>query len=217
MAQIKYVDSNGLKKVQSDYVAKIQAHKTEVEEAIKNFIKNVTVQGQEAVVAEGTATVDLTSVLEPYAKKEDLEGLVGHISLKGSCLKEDLTTKKDEATVGDIYIVTDDNNHFYLFVGEGENGDENGFIDLGAHTEIKLDEYLKTATADETYVKITTGVTQLKEQLDAAYAAKTALEEYTKTEDLETTYCKVEDGYAKTADFVALTDQEIEAALGIGV
>lgn len=217
MAQIKYVDSNGLKKVQSDYKAKIA-------EAVKDLVKKVTVQGQEAVVAEGTATVDLTSVLEPYAKKSDLEGLVGHISLKGSCQKSDLETKKSEATVGDIYIVTDDGNHFYLFVGEGENGDENGFIDLGAHTEIKIDEYLKKSEAESTYVKIATGATQLKEQLDAAYLPKEGAAEALQTE-LDEVYCKVADGYLKStqaeetyqksAELVALTDEEIESALGI--
>lgn len=200
MAQIKYVNDQGLKKVQEDYVAKIA-------EAVKDLIKNVTVQGQTAEVAGGTATVDLTSVLEPFAKKADLEQLVGHIALKGSTEKAQLETLKDTATVGDIYIVTDDNNDFYLFVGNEAVGAENGFIDLGSHLDIKIDEYLKKTDADDTYVKIETGVEQLKEKLDAAYVTN---------EKAETTYCKVEDGYTKETDFVAYTDQEIETALGIG-
>ena len=204
MAQIKYLDLEGLGKVKT-------AYEKAIEEAVKSFITGVTVADVEGTVEGGIAKVDLSSVLQQYAKTEDLEKIVGHIALKGSCLKEDLATKQTEATVGDIYVVTDDDNHFYLFVGvDGEGAEQktNGFIDLGAHTEIKLDEYLKTTTADETYVKIEGGVEQLKTELDEAYCK--VEDNYLKTQTAEETY-------TKPADFVPFTESEINEALGIGV
>lgn len=75
-----------------------------------------------------------------------IEGKIEKIgTVQGSCTKSDLATKKTTANLQDIWIITDDNNHAYMFVGEGKPGAENGFIDLGGHYDL-------TNYAEKTYV-----------------------------------------------------------------
>lgn len=123
--------------------------------------------------ASGTIDVvsssTLSSTLEDYVKEDALEDVLpdvlesldfldedginalieGKIEkigiVQGSCTKADLASKKATANNQDIWIITDDNNHAYMFVGEGKPGSENGFLDLGGHYDL-------TNYAEKTYV-----------------------------------------------------------------
>lgn len=57
--------------------------------------------------------------------------------VQGSCTKADLATKATTANNQDVWIVTDCDNHLYMFVGTGMPGaDANGFMDLGNHIDV---------------------------------------------------------------------------------
>lgn len=57
--------------------------------------------------------------------------------VQGACTKADLATKKTTANNQDVWIVTDCDNHLYMFVGTGMPGaDANGFMDLGDHIDV---------------------------------------------------------------------------------
>lgn len=78
--------------------------------------------------------------------------------------KEDLATLKDTAVKGQGYIISDDSNHVYIFLGEGTQGcDENGFYDTQTH--ISLEGYIKesdiqVATAQDIQEAYQQGLTQ---------------------------------------------------------
>ena len=78
--------------------------------------------------------------------------------------KEDLATLKDTAAKGQGYIISDDSNHVYIFLGEGTQGcDENGFYDTQTH--ISLEGYIKesdiqVATAQDIQEAYQQGLTQ---------------------------------------------------------
>lgn len=78
--------------------------------------------------------------------------------------KEDLATLKDTASKGEGFIISDDGNHVYIFLGEGTDGcDENGFYDTQTH--LSLDGYIKesdikVATAEDIQSAYQQGLTQ---------------------------------------------------------
>lgn len=86
----------------------------------------------------------ITQALTEYAKTSELEALQALLNkvgkYQGPTTKEQLATLKTTANVGDIYTVTDDNNHAYIFCGAEKANqapvDANGFLDIGGHIDL---------------------------------------------------------------------------------
>lgn len=113
-----------------------------------------------AKTADIEGTYAKTEDLATYATKAEIAKLG---TIKGTCLKEDLETKKEGAAQGDCWVVTDDGNHIHYYGGED-------FIDCGSH--IDLSGYAKTE-ALSAYAT----TTAMNEALSAK-ADTTALESY---------------------------------------
>lgn len=145
--------------------------------AQKNNITSVEVNGTPQVIGEdGKLSLDVEAVLDtdgfvkdqdlteqlaPYLKSEDANGkfatkeeMTNLGTIQGTCEKEELESKKEGASVGDCFVVTDDSNHIYFY-----NGTD--FVDTG--NDIDLTPYLKSAEAETTYVKKTDAENYLTE------------------------------------------------------
>lgn len=112
---------------------------------LENYVRKEEDKGLSKNDYDDAAKAIVDGVAETYATKTEVTAMSETLSkvagVKGSCTKEDLATKKEESNKGDIYVVTNDDNHLYMFLGADETGaDENGFKDLGLH--IDLDPYI---------------------------------------------------------------------------
>lgn len=76
-------------------------------------------------------------------------------TVKGAATKSQQETLATTANLQDIWFMTDDENHMYMFVGKGAAGaNEYGFADLGNH--IDLSNYVQNGTLTttlESYMK----------------------------------------------------------------
>lgn len=81
-------------------------------------------------------------------------------TVKGACTKAELASKKTGANLQDIYVVTDDDNHLYMFIGVGATGaDANGFVDIGTH--VNLEGYATTSYVDGKVQGITDSIIEV--------------------------------------------------------
>lgn len=133
------------------------------EGAQKNNITRVTVNDQEQTITEGLLAIDVETViqgdgfvkrdeLDQYAKNDEvdskLEELQTEIEKTGNIKGE--TTKAEMGSLspnpGDIYIVTDDDNHLYIYVGKNAvpGVDKFGFV----QTKAELDTVVGSGTSD---------------------------------------------------------------------
>lgn len=108
-----------------------------------------------ADVAKSYATTEkVTSLEQTLTELSQKSANVWHLSADPVKTKADLVELADTATVGEAFIISDDNNHVYIFLGKEVAGaDENGFYDTQTH--ISLDGYAKTEDLD-TFTEITT-------------------------------------------------------------
>lgn len=226
MAEKKFVDANGVKVIKTDYVKRIGEKATELDGKISNKADSSALTALQTTVETDylkSATAEST-----YAKQETVNqlaeksGKVWFVSDDPVKTKEDLPTLKDTATKGEMFIISNDENHLYVFLGEGvEGADENGFRDLGTHVDLK--DYLKSSDAANTYAQKAT-VDSIQETIDSlgdTYYTETEIDEkinglgdtyYTETE-VDEKFTALGDTYLTEADFAALSDSEIQEIL----
>lgn len=89
--------------------------------------------------------------------------------------KSQLATKAASATEGLAYIVSDDNNHMYVFLGKSVAGTTEGFYDIGG--DYDLSGYLTTSEAGSTY--------QTKEDMSNYLTTNAAGSTYQTKEDMK--------------------------------
>lgn len=107
-----------------------------------------------------TNITTLQGEIKKFATTESLNEVIALVNkigtFKSTTTKSTLATLKTDAKVGDTYIVTDDNNHWYVFCGTdqaGKNGiDANGFYDMGNH--IDLSAYATVAALNNKVDKV---------------------------------------------------------------
>lgn len=128
--------------------------------------------------------------LEDYAKSSEVATQIQEATnkigkVRGTATKSQLATLSETANNQDIYVITDDDNHLYMFVGKGVAGaDANGFVDLGTHVD--LSNYVQSETLTNTlkdYAK--------SSEVSSTYATKEELAEKADDEDLQTLSSKV--------------------------
>lgn len=213
MSDKKFLDSNGLKKVKEDYEKKIGVKVDKVEGSqlvettdvtkLKELanIKKVQVNSTDVQVGEdGTLNIDvqgiidgdnlvsdseLTEKLADYAKRDD----VPKVQIP-TCTQEELEGKKATAVDGDRVVVTDEEYHIYIYIGETGTGE---WKDTGTH--INLSGYVqkeegKSLVLDTDVTQITTNKTNIE-------SLQSTIQEKANTSDLPE----------------ALSDEEIEAVL----
>ena len=249
MADKKFLDANGLKKVKEDYEKKIGVKVDKVEgsqlvetadvtklKGLEN-IKEVQVNGQKLTVGDdGIVNIDVQGVidgdglatdtevdtkLQDYTKTENLAddpGLVGKFLDKETaqstyankedihkiqiptCTQEELEEKKATAVDGDRVVVTDEEYHIYIYIGETGTGE---WKDTGTH--INLSDYVQK-DGDKVLID-PKSVTQIETN-------KTDIASL-KTDKADTT--TVTEGLAAKADKTelpeAMSDEDIEAIL----
>lgn len=178
------VEPNETGVVNIDVEAVIQgdnlATDAEVDAKLKDYTKTTEADKKYLQVSQIDEKLDgfvkddeLTAQLQSYATSQSvtaLQELINKVgSYKGAIPKASLATVKDTANPGDIYTITDDDNHAYIFCGSenaGENGtDENGFYDLGGHidlTEIQSEIQNKLNKSEFTEYQSTVEQTYLK-------------------------------------------------------
>lgn len=129
--------------------------------------------------------------LEDYAKSSDVATQIQEATnkigkVRGTATKSQLATLAETANNQDIYVITDDDNHLYMFVGKGVAGaDANGFVDLGTHVD--LSGYVQNDTLTNTlkdYAK--------SSEVARDYALKSEIpDDYLTEDDLSTLNGKV--------------------------
>ena len=131
---------------------------------------------------------ELTEQLSPYAKTEDISksyatkeeiGALG--TIQGSCKKTELDSKKEGASVNDVWVVTDDDNHMYYY-----NGTD--FVDTQAVAHVDLSNYVekeqgKSLVSDTDVTQITTNKNDIA-SLRTDKADKSELESYIKSDSI---------------------------------
>ena len=137
-----YVKNETLTSTLEGYVedADLESYTT-TEDLQRDYLKTATA---ETTYAKTEKVTQLESTLTELSEKAK-----GALTLADDTVKtkEDLTTLKDSAVKGDMYIISDDDNHFYVYLGAEVDGcDENGFYDLGTHVD--LTGYAKTEDLD---------------------------------------------------------------------
>lgn len=103
-----------------------------------------------------TTYLKTTDAQGTYATKEEI-GALG--TIKGSCEKADLESKKEGAKENDVWIVTDDDNHLYFY-----NGTD--FVDTQAKAHVDLSGYVakdgdKVLVSPTDVTQITTNKTDI--------------------------------------------------------
>lgn len=222
MAEKKFVDANGVKVIKEDYKKRITEQGT-------------TFDGKLESKAESSALTALQSTVETdYLKSEDaktqyaaksIETTVNNLAEKSNKVwfmsedavktKEDLATLKDTATVGECFIISDDNNHLYVYLGEETSGvDENGFLDTQTHVD--LTDYLKSEDANGKFALQTT-VQSIQESInslgDTYYTETEVDEKFTALGDTYYTETEIDEKLSGLDTMTALSDSEIQEIL----
>lgn len=154
----------------SDYLKK-----TEIDTELTDYVKSESLT---TTLGDYLKKDEIDTTLTDYAKTSDLAStyatkseLTNLGTILGECEFADLEDKKEGATLGDCYVVTDKSNHLYYY----NNTD---WIDT--QTVVDLTPYLKKTEAESTYAKQATVTSGL-----AGKADKTELEQYVKAESLQ--------------------------------
>lgn len=151
------------------------------------FVKKEVGKGLSTNDYDATAKNIVDNIATTYATKDELNKIG---TVKGNATKSQLATLAESANLQDIWCITDDNNHWYMFVGKGADGaEENGFLDLGDHVDVsgKLD----TAVAERDYAK--------KTDLPTDYLTDSDIEDF-----------------ITESDIVFATDSEVTQAIAAG-
>lgn len=170
-ADMESVLADYLKKAEIDTELEKYALDTEVASKLESYTTTEDLEQAylkkediETTFENYTKDDELQALLESYAKTsavEDLEKLLNKVGkLQDPTTKDQLATLKDTANKGDIFIVTDDQNHAYMYFDSAQasqNGlDENGFLDLGGHIDLSgiESELSNKATKEEVNAKV---------------------------------------------------------------
>lgn len=192
-ADMEEVLADYLKKAEIDTELQKYALDTEVDTKLESYTDTETLEADYLKKADIETTFEtyvkddeLQALLESYAKTssvQDLEKLLNKVGkLQEPTTKDQLATIKDTANKGDIYIITDDQNHAYMYFDStqgGQNGlDENGFLDLGGHVDLSgiETELSNKATKEEVNSKVSNeSFEEYKSTVENTYVKQTDL------------------------------------------
>lgn len=225
MAEKKFVDSNGVKVIKNDYVERIGKQGTEIDGKLANKADSSALTALQTTVE--TDYLKSADAKEQYAAKS-FESTVNDLAEKSNKVwfmsedpvktKEDLSTLKDTASVGECFIISDDGNHLYVYLGAETSGvDENGFLDTQTHVD--LSDYQKTADADGKYALQST-VQSIQESInslgDTYYTETEVDEKFTALGDTYYTETEIDQKLGALDTVAALSDSEIQEILQDG-
>ena len=144
--------------------------------------------------------LDKETAQSTYAKRDDIP----KVQIP-TCTQEELEDKKATAVDGDRVVVTDEEYHIYIYIGETGTGE---WKDTGTH--VVLTEYQKTADADSKYVA--------KDGDKVLVDPATVTQVDTNKQSIESLQTKVDglDGALKESDIQFAEDQEVLEQLQAG-
>lgn len=159
---------------QVNKVEGIQINGTDLVPDVESKVVNITAKDLAPDLEGYVQDSELTEQLTPYLKSTDaestyvkeaefdskVEAKIGALgTIKGSCEKADLESKKEGAKENDVWIVTDDDNHMYFY-----NGTD--FVDTQAKAHVDLSGYVvkdgnKVLVSPADVTQITTNKTDI--------------------------------------------------------
>ena len=155
---------------------------TELTEQLGEYTKTENLADDPGIAGK---YLDKATAQSTYAKRDDIP----KVQIP-TCTQEELEGKKATAVDGDRVVVTDEEYHIYIFIGETGTGE---WKDTGSH--VNLSDYVKK-DGDKVLVDPAT-VTQVDTNKQSI-------------ESLQTTVSGLDDTYVKTADMQVATDEDIK-------
>lgn len=222
MAEKKFVDANGVKVIKDDYKKRIEDQGTAIDGKLKSKAESSALNALQTTVetdylksadADGKyAGKSIESTVENLATKSNKVWFMSEDAVK---TKEDLATLKDTASVGECFIISDDNNHLYVYLGAETSGvDENGFLDTQTHVD--LTDYLKSEDANGKFALQTT-VQSIQESInslgDTYYTEQEVDAKFEGLGDTYYTETEIDQKLGALDTVSALSDSEIQEIL----